>query len=91
MSIEKEFLAYECGVDYDEYTSGKNLDPRDCVSSEIIDDIENIINEHKDIIYKAVFAIENGCFVHPPEVIYDYLDLFFQQIEEKINNHSSTL
>lgn len=34
MSIEKEFLAEESGVDYDEYTSDKNLDPRDCIYCE---------------------------------------------------------
>ena len=32
MSIEKEYLAFESGVDYDEYTSDKNLDIRDCIS-----------------------------------------------------------
>ena len=34
MSIEKEFLAEECGLDYDEYTSDKNLDLRDCTACE---------------------------------------------------------
>lgn len=34
MCIEKEFLADESGVDYDECTSDKNLDPRDCIYCE---------------------------------------------------------
>jgi hypothetical protein len=91
MSIEKEYLAKECDVDYDEYTSDKNLDPRDCISSEIINDIQNIINENRDSFYNIALDIKSGHFDFPPECIYEYLDLLFEEIKQKINNCSSTL
>ncbi len=86
MSIEKEFLAEECGLDYDEYTSDKNLDPRDCISSVVIADIENIINENKDGFYGVVLDIKSGHFDFPPEYIYEMLDLLFEEIKQKILN-----
>lgn len=86
MSLEKEYLAVECGIDYDEYTSDKNLDPRDCISSEIINDIENIINENKDIFHLVVLDIKSGNPDFPPESIYECLDLLFEDIKEKIKN-----
>lgn len=86
MNIEKEYLASECGIDYDEYTSDKNLDPRDCISSEIIDDIENIINENKDIFHLVVLDIKSGNPDFSSESIYECLDLLFEDIKEKIKN-----
>jgi hypothetical protein len=84
--MEKEFLAEESGVDYDEYTSDNNLDPRDCISSEVIADIQNIINENKDSFIMVCRDIKNGSLDFPPEVISEYLDLLFLEIKQKILN-----
>lgn len=86
MCIEKEYLARESDIDYDEYTSDTPLTAFDIISSEIIDDIENIINENKDNFHGVVLNIKSGHFDYPPEYIYEMLDLLFEEIKQKILN-----
>lgn len=84
MSIGKEYLALECGIDYDEHTSDKNLDPRDCISSEVVKIVESVIDENKDSFYAVVCDIKSGHFDFPPEYIFELLDLLFEEIKTKI-------
>ena len=86
MSIEKEYLANESGVDYDDYTSDDNLDPRDCISSDVIKIVESEINEHKNTFYLSVMDIKSGHFDFPPEIVFEMLDILFQDIKQKILN-----
>lgn len=84
MSIGKEYLALECGIDYDEHTSDKNLDPRDCISSEVVKIVESVIDENKDSFYNAVCDIKSGHVDFPCELIISMLDFLFEEIKTKI-------
>ncbi len=57
MSIEKEFLAEESGVDYDEYMSDKDLDLRDCLNCVHLSWGYFKPNEKKSFCLKACNAV----------------------------------
>lgn len=50
----------------------------------VIDIVEDIINQDKDHFYSICCDIKSGHFDYPPEVIYEYLDLLFEEIKENI-------
>jgi hypothetical protein len=50
----------------------------------VIDIVEDIINMDKDHFYRLCCDIENGHYDFPPEVIYEHLDLLFEEIKENI-------
>lgn len=53
----------------------------------IINDIEDIINSDKECFYNVVCDIKSGHFDFPPEVIYEQLDLLFDEIKRKIEEN----
>jgi hypothetical protein len=50
----------------------------------VIDIVEGTINENKDSFCRLCYNINNYCDEFPPEVIYEYLDLLFEEIKENI-------
>lgn len=50
----------------------------------VIDIVEDIINQDKDHFYSICCDIKSGYVDFPPEIIYEYLDLLFEEIKENI-------
>ena len=92
MSIDKEFLCEECGLDYDEHTSGPGLNEitkEDFLFNKknVFAEIENTINENKDSFYGVVLDIKSGHFDFPPECILVQLDLLLEEMKEKLEKY----
>lgn len=59
--------------------------------SEIISDIERIIEDNKDTFYRVVLDIKSGHFDFPPEVIMNCMDCLFEEIKTHIERSDNDI
>ena len=79
MSIDKEFLCEECGLDYDEYTSDTTLN--DLNEFDFIS-----FDEAKLKVFNFFYKYQNQIKLEDIESIFSTLDYhLFKQIEEYVN------
>ncbi len=76
MCIEKEFLALESGLDYDEYCSDKDLDLRDCTNC-----VNNFYGYWYGFEDKQNYCLKVSCFIFRP--ILPFYCSSFELIEKK--------